>query len=1060
MNRWHFWFMLFVVLGLGAAACAPSAPTAKPPASGATLSPTRVTAPVTPTSPSPLPPTPTPPPSPTPTPWPTPPLTQSWLPEDWIESPFWGGAGIPGQVFSVQRGVVVSADLHPDKPILALGRATGVYLCDLPTDPEGDKGPVHCFRFLPHPGWVGAVAFSPDGSLLATLDVKGTLRLWDWASDPPQARELPAEDLTYLGLGQMAFSDDGRYLALVGLWAFRVWEVASGEPVAVPPVPKGEARVAFVPHTHQCVLVTSQGEAFTLDLDAAEPSWQPLPSLPEELALLGLTCLKAQEGAAPQLAVVGRVNTPTYWQPRLYLEEDGSLWRQVNLPKPPDRTSLGLASDFNSLFAQGIAPGPAGSLLVANGDDDVYLYRVDGHLEATFTPPAGVLERSVVLVRYRAEADQVVGVWMDGAVAVWDAKEATLTGWAPDIATFPIEGIGFDPWGRFLSIMPWHHPGLLRLGPRQFSLGAHFGARAFVMPSTGCHVLYYNFTSAPFDPHLFPLCSFEESTEEADLPEAGYNIPPVSLAATDWIAMVTDDNRTLEIWDPFTATQVRTLDLSSVGQALSLAASPDGRRLFVGGTQSRIGVWDPLTGQQVATWVIDRPLLSSSSGGSSAYDTQIVALTVSADGRRLAAVRADATLAMWDLTNGKALGAWPLSRLTQNAINDGTTVDWVALSPEGRLLFVGGAYNHTLVVVDLKQDLRLATFTSASPGEVTIKALSPDGRLFAYGGGEGAAMVFDVGAWMKRSLGEQYILPLPRLAEWMPALETFRSRYTVTLTLDGQDIPVLSVEATGQHDPWREAMTIQGPGWHFQGQAYQERSVTNLLYLPAGASQVRVALPGDLPPTAPLLRGWPWTYQGLHDEHHRYQSEDPMAAVLPPSTWLRRALDAEAVVFTPQTFQGWVDLTPEGVLTEAHLTWEGELWADGQTHTARVQVTYWAGDFGAELQVPTLAVEPGPSTQGTEATPDFQTDPATGLPLPPGAALVEEGTYQVNLPQDTVAAWYEDHLTALGYTVREAGKGAQMGLVYQYWIVEKEGRVFDIAMSGLGQTTLIVLAER
>ena len=91
--------------------------------------------------------------------------------------------------------------------------ATGT--CGCGTRPP-DSPSAHPSRLTPSPDGVNAVAFSPDGKLLASADADGTVRLWNPATGQPVGSPLPAVTRPGAGVGSVAFSPDGKLLASGG----------------------------------------------------------------------------------------------------------------------------------------------------------------------------------------------------------------------------------------------------------------------------------------------------------------------------------------------------------------------------------------------------------------------------------------------------------------------------------------------------------------------------------------------------------------------------------------------------------------------------------------------------------------------------------------------------------------------------------------------------------------------------------------------------------------------------------------------------------------------------
>src|SRR5262249_871861 len=125
---------------------------------------------------------------------------------------------------SVEEGGCAVA-FRPDGRLLAVGLVEGAIALH-----DGDSGRERAVLPGP-PGWVLFLAFSPDGKVLATVSVSAKegvsrVRLWDVASGKERASPRDARGVS----GTAAFSPDGRTLAYDGGdGTVKLWDVAEGE---------------------------------------------------------------------------------------------------------------------------------------------------------------------------------------------------------------------------------------------------------------------------------------------------------------------------------------------------------------------------------------------------------------------------------------------------------------------------------------------------------------------------------------------------------------------------------------------------------------------------------------------------------------------------------------------------------------------------------------------------------------------------------------------------------------------------------------------------------------
>ena len=169
-----------------------------------------------------------------------------------------------------------------------------------------------------------------------------------------------------------------------------------------------------------------------------------------------------------------------------------------------------------------------------------------------------------------------------------------------------------------------------------------------------------------------------------------------------------------------------TIKVAPVG-VVSLAFSPDGKRLATGSEDARITLLDPLSGK----------MIHSSIG----HASDVLALAFSPDGKRLASASHDRTVKVWDTASGKEL-------LTLSG--HAGPVHAVVFSPDGKSIATAIDDSH-IRLWDATTGKALRTL-ERDKGEVLSLAFSPDGKRLAAGSREGFVNQWDLASGKKLTM--------------------------------------------------------------------------------------------------------------------------------------------------------------------------------------------------------------------------------------------------------------------------------------------------------------------
>ncbi|MBI1877295.1 MAG: protein kinase [Chloroflexi bacterium] len=375
-------------------------------------------------------------------------------------------------------GVTFSSDgLH-----LAATARSQVKVWDMTTEQE-------LLTLSGHSDYVEAVAFSPDGTQLATASSDGTAKIWDATPD----REL----LTLAGhtdaIGSIAFSPDGtRLVTASGDGTAKVWDAATGREL-----------LTLTGHTKNVniggVIFSPDGTRLaTASQDNTAKVWDAITGR-ELFTLTGHTDGVVGVAFSPdgtRLATASQDNTAKIWDTATRRElftltgHTNVIWE---VAFSPDGTRLATASEDNTAkvwdaatgrelltltghteMVGGIAFSPDGTRLATSSHDNTAkiwdaatgreLFTLTGHTDwvvnVAFSPKCislpGVITEQC--------STHLATVSLDGTAKIWDATTGqelyTLTGNGE-----PIYDVVFSPDGRYLA-----------------TAGADGAARIYVLP--------------------------------------------------------------------------------------------------------------------------------------------------------------------------------------------------------------------------------------------------------------------------------------------------------------------------------------------------------------------------------------------------------------------------------------------------------------------------------------------------------------------------------------------------------------------------------------------------
>ena len=607
---------------------------------------------------------------------------QAYLPDMILHRVNFANADLTKSVFTQTWGDVLAAVFSPDSQVLATAIDQTICLWQVA---DGRQLAI----YHGHQGWVQSLAFSPDGTTLASGSHDHTIRLWN---------RQTGQCLKTLrghtgGVQTLAFSPDGMTLA----------SGSHDHSICLWQLPLGHRGQVLSGHRDRVLFVAFSPDGQTLISGGADDNvrcWQLATS----------QCIR-------------QIATNLNWALAIALSPDGqtlaiaSDGKTVNFwPLQPGAGPRPLAHYCSRVWA--VAFSPDGQRLATASDDrTVKLWAVDSG-ECLQTLQAHT--QQVWLVAFSPDGQTLVSASDDGTVRLWSAATGQCLRTLKTHSNWVL-AVTFAAQSRLISghqdgqIRQWHH------GTGVSALTGH------TSPVSGIVVLPSGTELRRCDRHF--------SLPDRELPR-------------QLIASCSDD-RTIKIWDNQRGEALQTL-WGHEGAVPALAVSPEGDRLASGSHDHTVKLWDWRSGECLQTLAghIHRvkavafspqgELLASGSDDHTiklwevatgvclhtlvGHQDWVLAVVFSPDGAQLVSASGDRTIKLWDGHSGKCL---------QTLTGHEQRVRSVVFSPDGTQL-ASGSDDHTVKLWELNTGTCRQTLTGHQ-GTVWSVAFSDDGQLLASG---------------------------------------------------------------------------------------------------------------------------------------------------------------------------------------------------------------------------------------------------------------------------------------------------------------------------------------